>query len=76
MMMGYYSGTLYVLFGLDFLLTCVFSDCIGFFEGNGKGGVYICMRKGTFFFVLMVSLFLPSSHSRIYIYTYLISITQ
>jgi len=49
MMMGYYSGTLYVLFGLDFLLTCVFSDCIGFFEGNGKGGVYICMRKGTFF---------------------------
>lgn len=48
MMMGYYSGTLYVCtFWIGFLLTCVFlcsaQECIGFLGGNKKGGVYVGM---------------------------------
>lgn len=51
MMMGDCTlGTLYVLFGLDFLLTCVFSDCIGLFFGEQKRGCVFMFAQRDFFF--------------------------
>lgn len=67
------------MYFLDFLLTCVFlcsaQECIGFFSGNKKGGMYLCMRKGIFFF-RFDGKFISSIFSQQDIYTYLISITQ
>lgn len=64
------------MYFLDWIFVDVYfsvarKSALDFLRGNKKGGVYVCMRSGTFLFVLMVSLFLPSSHSKIYIPTYL-----
>lgn len=58
-------------FWIGGLLTCVFSDCIGLFGGNKKGGV--CMFAQRDFFIRLDGKFISSIFSQqdIYIHTYL-----
>lgn len=68
MMMGdrrYIVCTFWIGFFVDVYFFVARKSALDFLRGNKKRGVYLYMRKGTFL-VLMVSLFLLSSDSKIY----------
>lgn len=59
------------MYFLDWIFVDVYfsvarKSALDFFSGEQKRGG-VCLRKGTFL-VLVISLFLPSSHSKIYTY--------